>query len=206
VFGAAADTAGVTSFSLGLWGRDPVTGQQVVLTPEDGTYELIVGASSISMLVGMPFAKGIRGPTTGIPVPKPQVRFVDSFSVVGDTVVASPVRVPVVTWTKGAIEVSHQGVAIGSAYAGTTRIVAMMASGPMPSGPGNAGNFRRIDPAREGIDAHAFKPDYAGRLADQFNIAVDANGEVWLVPVRAGQHPNIRTRMTLDQVRFSYRL
>jgi ABC-type nitrate/sulfonate/bicarbonate transport system substrate-binding protein len=49
---------------------------------------------------------------------------------VGDTVVASPVRVPVVTWTKGAIEVSHQGVAIGSAYAGTTRIVAMMASGP----------------------------------------------------------------------------
>ena len=117
------------------------------------------------MLVGMPFANGLRGPTTRIPVPKPQVQFVDSFSVVGNTVVASPVRVPVVTWTKGAIEVSHQGVAIASAYAGTTRIVAMMASGPMPSGPGNAGNFRRIDPAREGIDAHAFKPDYAGRLA-----------------------------------------
>jgi hypothetical protein len=133
VFGAAADTTGVTSFSLGLWGRDPATGQQVVLTPEDGAYELIVGATSISMLVGMPFANGLRGPTTGIPVPKPQVRFVDSFSVVGDTVVASPVRVPVLTWTKGAIEVSHQGVAIGSAYAGTTRIVAMMASGPGPS-------------------------------------------------------------------------
>jgi hypothetical protein len=82
------------------------------------------------MLVGMPFANGLRGPTTRIPVPKPQVQFVDSFSVVGNTVVASPVRVPVVTWTKGAIEVSHQGVAIGSAYAGTTRIVAMMASGP----------------------------------------------------------------------------
>jgi hypothetical protein len=130
VFGAAADTTGVTSFSLGLWGRDPATGQQVVLTPEDGAYELIVGATSISMLVGMPFANGLRGPTTGIPVPKPQVRFVDSFSVVGNTVVASPVRVPVVTWTKGAIEVSHQGVAIASAYAGTTRIVAMMASGP----------------------------------------------------------------------------
>jgi hypothetical protein len=134
VFGAAADTTGVTSFSLGLWGTDPVTGQQVALTPEDGAYELIVGASSISMLVGMPFANGLRGPTTGIPVPKPQVQFVDSFSVVGDTVVASPVRVPVVTWTKGAIEVSHQGVAIASAYAGTTRIVAMMASGPMPNG------------------------------------------------------------------------
>jgi len=130
VFGAAADTAGVTSFSLGLWGTDPVTGQQVALTPEDGAYELIVGASSISMLVGMPFANGLRGPTTRIPLPKPQVQFVDSFSVVGDTVVASPVRVPVLTWTKGAIEVSHQGVAIGSAYAGTTRIVAMMASGP----------------------------------------------------------------------------
>ena len=49
VFGAAADATGVTSFSLGLWGRDPVTGQEVPLTPEQGTYELIVGASSISM-------------------------------------------------------------------------------------------------------------------------------------------------------------
>ena len=43
--------------------------------------------------------------------------------------VASPVRFPTITWTEG-IEVSHQGVAIASAYAGTTRIVAMMASGP----------------------------------------------------------------------------
>jgi hypothetical protein len=91
VFGAAADTTGVTIFSLGLWGTDPVTGQQVVLTPEDGAYERIVGASSISMLVGMPFANGLRGPTTRIPVPKPQVQFVDSFSVVGDTVVADNV-------------------------------------------------------------------------------------------------------------------
>ena len=130
VVGAAADTTGVTSFSLGLWGRDPVTGQEVPLTPEQGTYELIVGASSISMLVGMPFAKGLRGPTTSIPVPKAQVQLVESFSVVGDTLVASPVRFPTITWTKGAIEVSHQGVAIATAYAGTTRIVAMMASGP----------------------------------------------------------------------------
>ena len=134
VAGAAADTTGVTSFSLGLWGRDPVTGQEVPLTPEQGTYELIVGASSISMLVGMPFANGLRGPTTSIPWPKPQLQFVESFSVVGDTLVASPVRFPAITWTKGAIEVSHQGVAIGSAYASTTRIVAMMASGPMPNG------------------------------------------------------------------------
>jgi hypothetical protein len=42
VFGAAADTAGVTSFSLGLWGTDRVTRQQVVLAPEDGACELIV--------------------------------------------------------------------------------------------------------------------------------------------------------------------
>jgi hypothetical protein len=132
VAGAAADTTGVTSFSLGLWGRDPVTGQEVALTPEAGTYELIVGASSISMLVGMPFANGLRGPTTRIRVPKAPVQFIESFSVVGDTVVASPARVPVITWTEGAIEVSHQGVAIASAYAGTTRIVAMMASGPGP--------------------------------------------------------------------------
>jgi hypothetical protein len=132
VFGAAADTTGVTGFSLGLWGTDPVTRQQVALTPEDGTYELIVGASSISMLVGMPFANGLRGPTTSIPGPKPHLQFVESFSVVGDTLVASPVRFPTITWTKGAIEVSHQGVAIATAYAGTTRIVAMMASGPGP--------------------------------------------------------------------------
>jgi hypothetical protein len=109
-----------------------VTRQQVALTPEDGTYELIVGASSISMLVGMPFANGLRGPTTSIPGPKPHLQFVESFSVVGDTLVASPVRFPTITWTKGAIEVSHQGVAIATAYAGTTRIVAMMASGPGP--------------------------------------------------------------------------
>jgi hypothetical protein len=36
------------------------------------------------MLVGMPFANGLRGPTTRIPVPRPQVQFVESFAVVGD--------------------------------------------------------------------------------------------------------------------------
>ena len=65
-------------------------------------------------------------------MPTLQMRAVESFSVVGDTLVASPVRVPAITLTEG-IEVSHQGVAIASAYAGTTRIVAMMASGPMPA-------------------------------------------------------------------------
>ena len=148
VFGAAADTTAVTSFSLGLWGRDPVTGQEVPLTPEDSTYELIVGASSISMLVGMPFANGLRGPTTSIPWPKPQLQFVESFSVVGDTLVASPASVPVITWTKGAIEVSHQGVAIASAYAGTTRIVAMMASGPGP----DPGQGARWHPGQQAAD------------------------------------------------------
>ena len=84
-FGAAADTFGVTSLSLGLWGRDPVTGQEVVLTPEDGTYEMIVGASSIAMLASMPFANGLRGPTTTIRMPTLQMRAVESISVVGDT-------------------------------------------------------------------------------------------------------------------------
>jgi hypothetical protein len=115
VFGATVDTTGVTSFSLGLRGTDPVTGQQVVLTLEDGAYELIVGASSISMLVGMPFANGLRGPTTGIPVPKPQLRFVEPFSVVGDTVVASdpsPVFVPVLMRELG---ISPRGVSEGGA-------------------------------------------------------------------------------------------
>ena len=130
VFGAAADTAGVTSLSLGLWGRDPVTGQEVALTPEDGTYELVVGASSIAMLASMPFAKGLPGPTTKIRLPTLQMRAVESVSVVGDTLVANPARIPVATWTEGAIEVSHQGVAIASAYAGTTRVIVLMSSGP----------------------------------------------------------------------------
>ena len=134
VFGAAADTTSDTSFSLGLWGRDPVTGHEVPLTPEQGTYELVVGASSIAMLASMPFAKGLPGPTTKIRLPTVQMRAVESVSVLGDTVVASPVRVPVATWTEGAIEVSHQGVAIASAYAGTTRVIVLMSSGPMPNG------------------------------------------------------------------------
>jgi hypothetical protein len=129
VFGAAADTAGVTSLSLGLWGRDPVTGLEVALTPEDGTYEMIVGASSIAMLASMPFAKGLPGPTTKIRMPTLQMRAVESFSLVGDTLVARPVRVPAITWTEG-IEVSHQGVAIASAYAGTTRVIVLMSNGP----------------------------------------------------------------------------
>ena len=85
------------------------------------------------MLASMPFANGLRGPTTTIRMPTLQMRAVESISVVGDTLVASPVRVPVITWTEG-IEVSHQGVAIASAYAGTTRVIVMMSSGPMPNG------------------------------------------------------------------------
>jgi hypothetical protein len=112
-----------------------VTGQEVALTPEDGTYEMIVGASSIAMLASMPFAKGLPGPTTKIRMPTVQMRAVESVSVVGDTLVANPARIPVATWTEGAIEVSHQGVAIASAYAGTTRVIVLMSSGPGPSGP-----------------------------------------------------------------------
>jgi hypothetical protein len=83
----------------------------------------------VSMLASMPFAKGLPGPTTTIRMPTLQMRAVESVSVVGDTLVASPVRVPAVTWTEG-IEVSHQGVAIASAYAGTTRVIVLMSSGP----------------------------------------------------------------------------
>ncbi len=55
--------------------------------------------------------------TAWILVSESQVQFVESFSVVGDTLVASPAHVPVITWTEGAIEVSHQGIAIASARA-----------------------------------------------------------------------------------------
>ena len=109
-----------------------MTGQEVALSPEDGTYELVFGASSISMLVGMPFANGLRGPTARIPMPKAKIRWGESFSFVGDTVVANSARFPAITWTDGAINVSHQGVAIASAYAGTTRVSVLMSSGPGP--------------------------------------------------------------------------
>jgi RHS repeat-associated protein len=69
---------------------------------------------------------------------------------------------------------------------------------------GNAGNLRQINPAREGIDAHALKPDFVGNQAGQFNIAVDANGQVVLVPVRAGTHPNVPTGLTLEQAAQLY--
>ena len=84
------------------------------------------------MLASMPFAKGLPGPTTKIRIPTVQMRAVESVSVVGDTLVANPARIPVATWTEGAIEVSHQGVAIASAYAGTTRVIVLMSSGPGP--------------------------------------------------------------------------
>ena len=104
VFDAAADTTGVTSFSLGLWGKDPATGQEVALTPQAGTYELIVGASSISMLVGMRFANGLRGPTTRIPVPKAQVRFRRVLLDCARHRGRQPCPLSVVTLTKGVIE------------------------------------------------------------------------------------------------------
>ncbi|MFM7136009.1 MAG: hypothetical protein ACKO1M_02925, partial [Planctomycetota bacterium] len=142
---------------------------------------LIVGASSISMLVGMPFANGLRGPTTSIPVPKPQVRLVESFSVVGDTVVASPVRFPAITWTEGAIEVSHQGVAIASAYAGTTRIVAMMASGP-GNNPNLVGSAAQTELRDVGTLQGKTRAEIESMLQQRGYTAVDnnaKNGWVW---------------------------
>jgi hypothetical protein len=80
---------------------------------------------------------------------------------------------------------------------------------PVPAEPAlpvpRAGNLRPINPGQHGIDPHAFKPDYVPKkLAGQFNLAVDSNGEIWLVPVKPGAHPNIPTGMTLEEAARCY--
>jgi hypothetical protein len=194
-FGAAADTFGVTSLSLGLWGRDPVTGQEVALTPEDGTYEMIVGASSIAMLASMPFAKGLPGPTTKIRLPTVQMRAVESVSVVGDTLVANPARIPVATWTEGAIEVSHQGVAIASAYAGTTRVIVLMSSGP-GNNPHPAGSAAQTELRDVGTLQGKTRAEIENMLQQRGYTAVpntaNNGGKVWTKSLADGSTAAVR--------------
>jgi hypothetical protein len=128
------------------------------------------------MLASIPFAKGLPGPTTKIRIPTVQMRAVESVSVAGDTLVANPARITVATWTEGAIEVSHQGVAIASAYAGTTRIVAMMASGPMPS-PQRDGSESKPDNNWTTDEVHAIKLGVGAGARTWTGIAPDGN--VW---------------------------
>jgi RHS repeat-associated protein len=73
-----------------------------------------------------------------------------------------------------------------------------------PNNGGNAGNLKPINPAGEGIDVEALKPDFAFGQAGEFNLAVDANGQVVLVPVRPGTHPNIPTGLSLEQAAELY--
>jgi hypothetical protein len=73
-------------------------------------------------------------------------------------------------------------------------------------GEGVAGNLRQINPTREGIDAEALKRDFAFGQAGEFNLAVDTNGQVWLVPVRRGNHPNVPTGLTVEQAAEFYPL
>ena len=93
-----------------------------------------------------------------------------------------------------------------------------IATGPLGGVPGNviamtvtnsgggAGNFRPINPDGLGINAETLKPDFAGGLAGQFNLVVDGNGQIVLVPVRAGTHPNVPTGLTLEQAVQMYPL
>jgi RHS repeat-associated protein len=67
-----------------------------------------------------------------------------------------------------------------------------------PRGGGGAGNLKPINPQAEGIDAEALKADYAFGNAGEFNLAKDADGNIVLVPVRPGTHPNIPTEPPLS--------
>ena len=81
-------------------------------------------------------------------------------------------------------------------------VIAMTVTNPC----GGAGNFRPINPDGLGINAETLKPDFAGGLAGQFNLVVDGNGQIVLVPVRAGTHPNVPTGLTLEQAVQMYPL
>jgi RHS repeat-associated protein len=102
-----------------------------------------------------------------------------------------------------AIDQLFQGHYATAAFDGAVGL-GTLATAFAPNNGGNAGNLRPINPARAGIDPHALKPDFVGSRAGQFNIAVDGNGQVVLVPVRAGAHPNVPTGLTLEQAAQLY--
>ena len=62
-----------------------------------------------------------------------------------------------------------------------------------------------FNPGAHGIDAERLKRDYAFGHAGEFNIEV-VDGKIVLVPVRAGEHPNIPTDLTPEQAAEDYPL
>jgi hypothetical protein len=109
----------------------------------------------------------------------------------------------------GAAAMAAQGIVINVAPIAAGGALAAQAGGIIsqmgaPNDGGSAGNLRQMNPAREGIDAESLKADFAFDQAGEFNLHVDANGQVWLVPVRRGTNPNIPTGLTVEEAAQFY--
>jgi hypothetical protein len=79
-----------------------------------------------------------------------------------------------------------------------------------PNGGVNPGDLKVLGkgrPAQLGFDAEAFKADMVGAKGGaKFNIAAGPNGEVHLVPVRAGSVPPVPTGHTIKELPNLYPL
>lgn len=81
-----------------------------------------------------------------------------------------------------------------------------------PAPPGSAddedaGNFDTVKSnwlKRQGIDAEALKRDYLGRDGRFYNIAVNSEGRIMLVPVHPGARPNVPTIITIRDAKDLY--
>ncbi len=199
VVGSAADTVGVTAMSVALAKVDPVTGDEVVVSPEEAGFNLVTGTASLVMLVSMPLANGLPGPTTRISLPKPS--FADNFGVTAGGAVTVA---PAITWSAAGVEVSHTGLAMASAYVGTTRVVVVMSSGGLPRGSSETPHERTAYEVGEqegrryakeelGLSDTDFVNPFGnrGRTADAStgidDVRIDAEGNLWVVEYKGGQ-------------------
>ena len=57
---------------------------------------------------------------------------------------------------------------------------------------------------KAGIDVEALKRDFVGPGSKKYNIAVDSNGQIVLVPVRLGQGQNVATGLTIADAAATY--
>jgi hypothetical protein len=199
VVGSVADNIGVTAISVSLASVDPVTGDEVIVSPEEAGEKLVTGVASLVMLVTMPLANGLPGPTTRIPLPKPT--FAHNFGVTAEGAV---VAAPAVTWGAAGIDVSQTGMAMASAYVGTTRVVVMMTSGDLPPGSSETPHQetayrvgeeegRKYAAEELGLSETDFVNPFGnrGKTADAStgidDVRIDADGNLWIVEYKGGQ-------------------
>jgi hypothetical protein len=66
--------------------------------------------------------------------------------------------------------------------------------------PGNLKVFKKKQLKKLGIDAEGFKREIVGPEGSHFNIAIDQEGNVFLVPVRTGAQEPVATGLNLSEI------